>query len=137
MPSKDIYSEKLDSEGKLERIKGRYVAGGHRQDRTVYDDVSSPTVSTEAIFVNVALAGRERRHVVTLDVGTAYLYAHNRFENYMELKAPFAAAIVKQNPKWKKYLDTKGKMVVRLKKALYGCIESALLWYEYFDKYPS
>ena len=55
----------------------------------------------------------------------------------MEPKAPFAAAIVKQNPKWKKYLDTKGKMVVRLKKALYGCIESALLWYEYFDKYPS
>ena len=49
----------------------------------------------------------------------------------MELKAPFAAAIVKQNPKWKKYLDAKGKMVVRLKKALYGCIESALLWYEY------
>ena len=131
MPSKDIYSEKLDAEGKLERIKGRYVAGGHRQDRTVYDDVSSPTVSTEAIFVNVALAARERRHVVTLDVGTAYLYAHNRFENYMELKAPFAAAIVKQNPKWKKYLDAKGKMVVRLKKALYGCIESALLWYEY------
>ena len=97
----------------------------------MYDDVSSPTVSTEAIFVNVALAARERRHVVTLDVGTKYLYAHNRFENYMELKAPFAAAIVKQNPKWRKYLDAKGKMVVRLKKALYGCIESALLWYEY------
>ena len=97
----------------------------------MYDDVSLPTVSTEAIFVNVALAAKERRHVVTLDVGTAYLYAHNRFENYMELKAPFAAAIVKQNPKWEKYLDAKGRMVVRLKKALYGCIESALLWYEY------
>ena len=97
-------------------------------------DVSSPTVSSEAIFVNVALAAREKRYVVTFDVGTAYLYAHNRFENYMELKAPFAAAIVKQNPKWRKYLDARGKMVVRLKKALCWCIESALLWYEYLTK---
>ncbi|CAN0030781.1 unnamed protein product, partial [Sphacelaria rigidula] len=131
IPSKDIYSEKLDSEGKLIRVKGRYVAGGHRQDRSVYDDVSSPTVASEAIFINAALAAKEKRCVVALDVGTAYLYAHNHFENYMELKAPFAAAIIKQNPKWKKYLDSKGKMVVRLKKALYGCIESARLWYEH------
>ena len=45
----------------------------------------------------------------------------------MELNVPFAAAIVKQNPNWKKFLDTKGKMVVKLKKALYGCIEAARL----------
>ena len=131
IPSKDIYSEKLDAEGKLLRVKGRYVAGGHRQDRSVYDDVSSPTVATEAIFINAALAAKEKRFVVALDVGTAYLYAHNYFENYMELNAPFAAAIVKQNPNWKKFLDTKGKMVVKLKKALYGCIEAARLWYEH------
>ena len=44
---------------------------------------------------------------------------------------PLLSDILAQiNLKYKPYFDTDGSLVVKLTKALYGCIESAKLWYE-------
>ena len=45
------------------------------QDKSIYEDVSSPTVSTAASFLVAAIAAQEHRHVVTLDIRGAYLNA--------------------------------------------------------------
>ena len=60
--------EKMTPEGTVEKVKAHLVAGGNQQDET-----SSPTVSTAAVLVTMAIAAHERRHVMTMDVETACL----------------------------------------------------------------
>ena len=69
--------EKMTWEGTVEKVKARLVAGGDQQDKSIYtlDETSSPTVSTAAVLITMAIAAHERRHVMTMDVETAYLNA--------------------------------------------------------------
>ena len=69
--------EKMTWEGTVEKVKARLVAGGDQQDKSIYtlDETSSPTVSTAAVLITMAIAAYERRHVMTMDVETAYLNA--------------------------------------------------------------
>ena len=41
-----------------------------------------------------------------------------------------SAILVKIKPEYKSFLCDDGSMIVRLDKALYGCVESAKLWYD-------
>ena len=63
--------------GILDRIKARLVAGGHRQDRSLYSDqeTSLPTVSLTAVFAQAAIATHRRDFVMTLDHKAGYLNA--------------------------------------------------------------
>ena len=60
--------EKFLSDGTFEKLKSRLVAGGNMQDKALYEDVSSPTVSTTAAFTIATVAASERRHIVTIDI---------------------------------------------------------------------
>ena len=67
---------------------------------------------------------------MTLDHKAAYLNAHIAgLQVYMLLTPEVAALMCKVDPKYRNFLRTDGKITVRLKKALYGCIQSAVLWY--------
>ena len=48
----------------------------------------------------------------------------------MRLDKNMTSIMVKLSPGYSKYVDNRGCVVVRLDKALYGCVESAALWYE-------
>ncbi len=120
--------EKFTSTGAFEKRKARLVAGGHMQDKSIYDDVSSPTVSTAATFLVAAIAAQEHRHVATLDIGGAYLNASMKEnEVLMRLDPKLAMILTKIRPDYKPFLDADGTLVVQLDKALYGCVESARL----------
>jgi len=69
--------EKYKANGDFEKLQARLVAGGHQQDRTVYDrkDTSSPTIATSSVMIIAAIAAEEQREVVTMDIGGAYLHA--------------------------------------------------------------
>lgn len=123
--------EKFLSNGEFEKLKARLVAGGHQQDKSLYDDISSPTVATSSAFMIAALAAREGRHVVTVDIAGAYLNAEmSGQEVLMRLDRTMAAILTKIRPDYLPLLCSDGTMIVRLDKALYGCVESAKLWYE-------
>jgi hypothetical protein len=78
--------EKFNAQGTFEKLKARLVAGGHMQDRDLYFDISSPTASMAAILMVAALAAKEGRFVVCLDIGGAYLNAElNEHEVFMLL----------------------------------------------------
>ena len=132
-----FFKEKYDAAGNFEKLKARLVAGGDQQDRTVYSDtdISSPTVATSAVFIMAAIAAQERRHVVTVDIAGAYLNADmGDQEVLMNLDKTLAEILVKLKPEYKPFLRPDGTMIVKLTKALYGCIESARLWYENISK---
>jgi hypothetical protein len=127
--------EKYLPSGEFEKLKARLVAGGHMQDKSLYEDISSPTVSTSAVFAVAAIAAKEKRHVVTLDIGGAYLNASMKErEVLMRLDDKMAMILVKIRPEYEKFLNEDGSMIVQLDKALYGCMESAKLWYDHLRK---
>ena len=90
----------------------------------------SPTVSTAAVLVTMAIAAHERRHVMAMDVETAYLNARMIEDKPVFMRIwPLVRAILGQlDAKFEKYLDRKGSVIVKLDKALYGCVETAVLW---------
>jgi hypothetical protein len=104
------------------------------QDKTAYDqtnDISSPTVSTTSIFSTVAVAAAKGYAVMTFDIGTAYLNADMKGTVRMRLDPISARILCQIDDSYKQFLEPDGSMVVSLNKALYGCVESARLWYEH------
>ena len=130
IPSSMFLKEKKDSAGKTEKIKARLVAGGHRQDKTLYSDLSSPTVSTTSVFAVAAIAAKEGRLCEVADIPGAYLLADLKAVVHMALDKVMADELCKLEPSYSQYRDERGRIAVRLLKALYGCVESAKLWYD-------
>ena len=118
--------------GSFLKLKARLVAGGDQQDKSLYEDLSSPTVSTSAVFTLLAIAAHEKRAVAVVDISGAYLNADMALETpvHMRLDRPMSDHIIDIDPTYSKYTDTRGGVTVHLKKALYGCVESSGLWYE-------
>jgi hypothetical protein len=120
--------------GLFKKCKGRFVAGGHMQDRSniLPEDYSAPTVKTQSVFMCSAINATENRYVATLDVPGAFLNADANPNNPVNMKidALHASILCAINPeKYKPFLRKDGSLVVRIIKALYGLIESAKAWY--------
>jgi len=132
IPSRVFLTEKFIPSGEFDKLKSRLVAGGHKQDRAEYEDISSPTVSTQSVFMLSALAAAEGRTIATVDITGAYLNADmpDGYEVLMRLDKEITRRVVRLRPIFKKFVNPNGTLIVRLNKALYGCIESAKLWYD-------
>ena len=84
----------------------------------------------------LAVAAAERRKKATIDVTGAYLNAEMTGEMVvMELDAVVSRIVMKVAPDSKQYMDERGRMLVVLDKALYGCVQSAKLWYDTVSAY--
>ena len=73
IPSSMFMKEKYYADGAFEKVKGRLVAGGNKQDRDKYDDLSSPTARLSSLTSVAAIAACEGRIVETGDIPGAYL----------------------------------------------------------------
>jgi hypothetical protein len=134
IPSKTFVKLKYLADGTFDKFKARTVAGGHKQNRSLYseDETSSPTISLVGLNILICIAARERRHVITADIGGAYLRALMKKLVLMLLGKVESSVLVSMYPYLAEYLDNKGRLTVELTKALYGCIESGRLWYDTF-----
>jgi hypothetical protein len=123
---------KTHPDGRFDKYKARLVAGGDQQNKNLYDDLSSPTVSTSAVFTIAAICAHERRHAAVVDIGGAFLNASmtTGVPVHMRLDKTMSDFLIALNSGYGRFADDKGRVVVLLKKALYGCVESAALWYE-------
>jgi hypothetical protein len=135
--SKMFMKEKFLPSGEFDKLKARIVSGGDQQDRSFYGDVSSPTVALSSVFMVASIAAHQRRHVATADVGGAYLNADmpDSSEVYIRIDAIIAQMLIELDSSYKEFLNSDGTIIVRLDKALYGCIESGKLWYENIREY--
>ena len=133
--------EKLDSKGNFIKLKSRLVAGGHLQIRDLFspNEISSPTVSINSVFMVIAMGVSQGRHFMTFDIAQAYLNAPmpEEQEVHMTLDELTTRILCEIDPSYKKFLPKSGKqeITVKLDKALYGCVQSARLWYNTFSKY--
>ena len=80
----------------------------------------------------LAVAAHEKRHVAVVDISGAFLNADMSLgvPVHMRLDRTMSMFITNIDDRYKKYVDVGGSIIVHLKKALYGCVESAGLWYE-------
>jgi hypothetical protein len=118
---------KTHPDGSFDMYKARLVAGGDMQDKKLYEDLSSPTVSTSSVFTIAAIAAHEERHVAVVDIGSAFLKC---VPVYMRLDKAMSEYLVQISSKYAEFRQTNATITLLLKKALYGCVESASLWYQ-------
>ena len=125
--------KKYTAEGIYEKCKARLVAGGHQQDRRVYTDNASPTAATQSVLMIAALAAAEGCAVATADVPGAFLKSELPTDGpavHMRLNKFLTAVLIKLDPSYQQYVRSDGCCVVKLKRALYGCVQSARAWYK-------
>jgi len=127
----NLIKEKRDG-----RIKGRTVADGSVQrELFTKDETTSPTVSTDALLMSLIIDGFEKRDVATADVEGAYLHADNEDYTLLRLENESVDIMCSVWEGYREFVTTEGGkkvLYLRLVKALYGCVKSALLWYELF-----
>jgi len=117
------------------RIKGRGCADGRKQ--RVYkkkEDTSSPTVTTEGLFLSCVIDAKERRVVATCDIPGAFMQADMDESIHMRLAGPLAMLLTKVDSEmYSKYVvmeRSKPVIYVKLSKALYGTLQASLLFWK-------
>ncbi len=63
-----------------------------------------------------------------MDIGSAYLNADMKAVVSMRLDPDQMRMLAELEPRYRVFIRSNGTLVVRLRKALYGCLQSALLW---------
>ena len=120
-------------------VKARLVGLGNRQDLANYDfyrDISSPTAFSSSIMAVITQAAAKNKAVMTIDVGQAFLNAEmTGVLVHVRLDKVSVTLLKKIDPDtdYDSYMDADGSVTVVLDKALYGCVESARLWYEHLS----
>jgi hypothetical protein len=116
-------------------VKGRACADGRKQrEEFTKQDATSPTVSVDSVFLTALIEAQEERDVACFDIPGAFLHAETDEHVIMVLRGQLAELMVLVEPMlYRKYVtvDSKGQKVlyVKMHKALYGMLRSALLFY--------
>ena len=118
-------------------LKGRTVADGRKQ-RNWYsrEQVTSPTMSNDSLMALLTVSAAERRKIISWDVEGAYLLADQDDFVMVKFTGESVEVLCNVDNEYRQYVTMeKGKPVlyVQLLKALYGCLRSALLWYELYS----
>ena len=115
------------------KIKGRGCADGRKQ--RLYkskEDTTSPTITTEALFLTCLTDAIEKRYVVTCDVPGAFMHSDIDELVHLKLEGDIAELLVRVDPTYAEFISTEnGKTVIytELSKALYGTLQAALLFW--------
>ena len=125
-------------------IKGRSCVDGSTQRRYLKQDesMSSPTASLESLLTTLLIDAYEERDVGTFDVPGAYLQASLAPRDdgervLMKMVGEFVDIMCKVNPEHEKniiYENGQKVLYMEILQAIYGCIESALRWYELYSE---
>ena len=89
----------------------------------------------ESLILSLLIDAKEKRDVATADVVGAYLLTEMQDYTLIRVMGESAEIMCKVNNKYKDYVTIekdKPVLYLKLRKALYGCIMSALLWYRTF-----
>ena len=122
-------------------IRCRTCADGSKQKRYLgkYESVASPTVSLESLFTTLVIDSYEERDIATFGIPGAYLHAKIPADKnvILKLRGHFVDIMCEINEEYRQYIRyEQGKKFLYFKvlRAIYGCIESALQWYNLYTQ---
>ena len=122
------------------KVKGRTCADGSPQRKFIpREEATSPTLSMEALMGLLLINAYEGRDVAIFDVPGAYLHAKIPDSKFaiLKIEGEFVDIMCDVNPEYKedvRYENGKKVLYVQILRALYGMIESALLWYNLYTE---
>jgi hypothetical protein len=123
------------------RIKARACANGSTQRKYLSkEDGTSPTVMTESVLMTATIDAGEGRDVMTNDVPNAFPQTDVPLDGeriIMKVRGPLVDMLVSIAPKYKPFVRFEnGRKIIYLRvlKAIYGMIQSSLLFYKKFRK---
>jgi hypothetical protein len=124
------------------RVLARAVADGSKertQPGYKKEDRASPTIATNSIMITAIINAHEQCNVATINILGAFLHAYNDKEACMLLKGRLAKLMVQVDPQhYQKFVihdkNNQALLYVKLLKAIYGLLKSALLFYRKFVK---
>ena len=97
-------------------------------------EASSPTVRTDSVLIASVVDAYEERAVGVYDIPGAFLHAEQKDTTYVKMSGELTSFLVEMNPDtYSEYVVIeKGKETIYLllKRALYGCVKSALLFWQ-------
>ena len=116
------------------RIKARACVDGRKQIMFIVDDdPSSPTVALEALLLTCIADALEGRDVAVADVEGAFLEVDIDEEVIIELDEVLAKILISVDPMYAEFIHRshggKEKLYLILNKAMYGCIQSAKIFF--------
>ena len=117
-------------------IKARACEDGRKQGEiTAEEEAASPTVSLESVFITCAIEAKEQRDVAVMDLPGAFLHADCDDHVLMRFQGRLAELMEMVAPQiYRRYVVTnlRGESIlfVKLQKALYRMLKSALLFYK-------
>jgi hypothetical protein len=118
------------------KIKGRAVADGRPQRNYIpREEAASPTVSLESLILSLMIDAHEGRDVATADVAGAFLKGDMPDFVLIKLLNEEVDIMCEADNEYKKFITYEGSnkvMYMQLSKALYGCMKSAIIWYNTF-----
>mmetsp|Transcript_37541 Transcript_37541/g.86747 ORF Transcript_37541/g.86747 Transcript_37541/m.86747 type:complete len:1656 (+) Transcript_37541:523-5490(+) len=113
-----VLSVKRKSDGSIDKYKARCIAKGYQQRWGVdYDETFSSVLRYDSAKLIISLAAARDARLYHLDFKTAYLNAP--LEEAIYIDVPFAYKV-----------KTKGDIVLKLRKSLYGLKQSGRNWRE-------
>ena len=132
------YHPPVDANGdrQVDKVKARLCVDGRAQLSDNYrpDEIESSTACVSSIFAIAQIAAAQDRFVMIGDMGSAYpisrdMNADMPMDNpdkilYMSIEPDVANEIAKQDSTFAAFQRKNGSLVVRLNKALHGCIKS-------------
>nr|GEU90310.1 copia protein [Tanacetum cinerariifolium] len=119
----EVYRNKRDQQGIVDRNKARLVAQGHREEEGInYDEVFAPVAQIETIRLFLAYASFMNFTVYQMYVKTAFLYGIIEEEVYVSQPPGFV------DPEFP-------DRVYKVEKALYGLHHAPRAWYETLSTY--
>jgi hypothetical protein len=134
--TKAISSLMFLKEKRDQSVKARMCADGRKQrgDWTK-QETTSPTISSEAVFITAVIDAHKEHDVACFDIPGAFLHADSDKDTTMILKGRLPKLMVKVAPNlYRKYIsvDAKGSAIlyVKMQKAIYGLLRSALLFFK-------
>ena len=121
-------------------IKSRQCANGSTQrDYMDREDVSSPTVSTEATMLTSVIEAEEEQDVAIMDIPNAFIQTNLDLKDeegnrtIMKIRGQLVNILCEVDNEFKDFVETEqGQPVlyVHLTKAIYGLLVSSMLFYK-------
>ena len=124
-------------------IKGRACANGSSQREYMdRDEAASPTTMTESVMITATIDAKQNRDVMTADIPNAFVQVDidkkKGEQIIMKVRGLLVNMLTELSPEtYEKYVVYEGNnkvLYVRMIKALYGMLQSSLLYYKKFRK---
>jgi len=124
--------EKFKADGSRDKFKSRLVAHGNEQDTTLYPSCLSPTALMHSIMSCPTVAAcNPQCSIAKLDVKGAFIQTvMSGTPVYVKCTGKLRDRVLETYPELNRYVGTDRVLYGILCKALYGCVQASMLWFE-------